>query len=701
MADEVTLFENPEQAVLEDIDENEDFDLHPLVSLIMDGYKEAKRARLETEQRWVKNYYNFRGLYHPSVKFTDTEKSRAFIKITKTKVQAGYGQLLEILFSNGSFPLSIQPTKIPEGISEVVHFDPRDPKQEQQNQEISSENVAGQVIGFEGDGNDVQQGESLTDRLGRAVSKMFSGAVPKEGASDEAEERQISPAEVSALKMQKKILDQLTESDAVNHICKSMFECTLLGTGVIKGPFSVFKEYPKWDENGNYNPVIKVRPRIEHVSIWDVYPDSSAKTVSDLEKLYQRHRFTKSQLRKLKREPFFRQDSITKAVDRGPNFEDEWWESELSERSRPENEERYEAVEFWGTLDREFIEDVLDTDIPDELQNEEELQANVWVCNGIIIRAVLNPFKPRRLQYHFFEYEIDPYNFFGVGIPENMEDSQTLMNGFARLSIDNAVFAGSVMLEVDETNLVPGQDFAVYPGKIWRRQGGAPGQAVFATKWPSTANENMQMFDRFRVLADESTGIPSFSHGQTGVSGVGRTASGISMLLSAASLNTKTVIKNIDNNLLHPLGEAMFAFNMQFDFDPEIVGDLEVKARGTSSLMQKEVKTQRLLQFLQISSSPVLAATVNFEELLRDIARSMDLDEDKLILDPKKAAINLALMQQAQQIIGGGSPQQTAANDEIGGGGGNIGVGAAPTPENPQFSGNLNGGTNDTNNQQS
>ena len=92
-----------------------------------------------------------------------------------------------------------------------------------------------------------------------------------------------------------------------------------------------------------------------------------------------------------------------------------------------------------------------------------------------------------------------------------------------------------LLLRVDETNLVPGQDLSVYPGKVFRRQGGAPGQGIFGTKFPNVAAENMQLFDKARVLADESTGFPSFAHGQTGVQGVGRTASGISMLMSAAN----------------------------------------------------------------------------------------------------------------------------------------------------------------------
>ncbi len=77
----------------------------------------------------------------------------------------------------------------------------------------------------------------------------------------------------------------------------------------------------------------------------------------------------------------------------------------------------------------------------------------------------------------------------------------------------------------------------------------------------------MQLFDKARQLADESTGLPSFSHGQTGITGVGRTASGISMLMGAASGHIKTVIKNVDDYLLRPLGEGFFRFNMQFDFD--------------------------------------------------------------------------------------------------------------------------------------
>jgi len=271
------------------------------------------------------------------------------------------------------------------------------------------------------------------------------------------------------------------------------------------------------------------------------------------------------------------------------------------------------------------------------------------------------------------------------------------MNGFMRMAVDNAVLSGNLVFEVDETNLVPGQDMSVYPGKVFRRQGGAPGQSLFGTKFPNVAAENLQLFDKARQLADESTGMPSFAHGQTGVSGVGRTASGISMLMNAASGSVKTIIKNVDDYLLAPLGKAFFSFNMQFDFDQSIKGDLEVTARGTESLMANEVRSQRLMQFLQIASSPALMPFAKFPYIIREIAKSMDLDPDKVTNNMDEAMRQALLMQQATApapaegappVAGpeGGPPP---VSDMTGGGGGNIGIGAAPVPGEQGFAGNV------------
>jgi hypothetical protein len=424
--------------------------------------------------------------------------------------------------------------------------------------------------------------------------------------------------------------------------------------------------------------------------------------MDDAEYVVERHKMSRNQLRALKNRPYFLADEIETAIDMGSDYVRKHWEMKMEDDdSISPDTERWEVLEFWGYVDAELLEEN-GIKIPRELRNLDELNANIWIVNGKVIRCVLNPFKPARIPYYAVPYEHNPYSFFGVGIAENMDDTQTLMNGFMRMAVDNAVLSGNLLIEIDETNLVPGQDLSVYPGKVFRRQGGAPGQAIFGTKFPNVAQENMQLFDKARVLADESTGFPSFAHGQTGVSGVGRTASGISMLMSAANGSVRTVVKNVDDYLLSPLGRAFFAFNMQFDFDPDIRGDLEVRANGTESLMANEVRSQRLMQFLQVASNPMLAPFAKMDYIIREIAKSMDLDPDKVTNSMQDAAIQAEIMkgfQQPQQAPQGApmggpegappAPAGAAPMDSTGAGGGTIGTGVAPTPGEQGFSANV------------
>jgi hypothetical protein len=472
----------------------------------------------------------------------------------------------------------------------------------------------------------------------------------------------------------------------------------------MKGPFAIDKEYPNWDESGEYSPVFKTIPQTTSVSIWNFYPDPDAATMEEAEYIIERHKMSRSQVRALKNRPYFRKNAINNALSLGESYTKEWWEQAMEDDAQEAKSERFEVLEFWGFVDTDILEEQ-DIEIPKELEDIEQLSVNVWVCNGQVLRLVMNPFTPAYIPYFAAPYEMNPYSIFGVGIAENMDDTQTLMNGFMRMAVDNAALSGNLLIEVDETNLVPGQDLSVYPGKIFRRQGGAPGQAIFGTKFPNVSSENMMMFDKARVLADESTGFPSFAHGQTGVSGVGRTASGISMLMSAANGSIRNVVKNIDDYLLAPLGKAFFNFNMQFDFDPEIKGDLEIKARGTESLMANEVRSQRLMQFLQIGQNPTLAPFFRMDYVVREIAKSMDLDPDKVGNNMTEAAIQAEILKkfkeanpdppqppQQQGVNKPPSPQGAPAGAQVqdtqGSGGGNIGTGTAPQPGEQGFSGN-------------
>ena len=686
-----------------------------LVGLLEDRFVSAEHARDLDEGRWLAAYHNYRGLYGKNVRFRESEKSRIFVKVTKTKVLAAFGQLVDVVFGANKFPIGVTETKVPEGVSEFA-------REEEAGIETSLPEATEDTspednpydIGYEGDGRVLKPGATFAtgkfediklDKLAEEKDML------KEGPSLNPQILQISPAQEAARRMEKIIHDQIEESNGASEIRNALFESALFGTGIVKGPFNFNKTLHRWTEGDNnsrdYSPISVRVPRLEFVSIWDFFPDPNATSISEAEYIFHRHRMNRTQLRGLSKMPYFNKEAIRECLMLGPNYIEKDYEQELKDDSRTDDygASQFEVLEYWGVMDAEYCRQV-GMEIPEEIDDLDEVQINAWVCNGKMLRSVVNPFTPFRIPYQAFSYEKNPYSFFGIGVAENMDDSQKIMNGHARMAIDNLALSGSVVFDVDETALVSGQSMEIYPGKVFRRQAGVPGTAINGLKFPNTTIENMQMFDKFRQLADEQTGIPSYSHGQTGVQSMTRTASGMSMLLGAASLNIKTVIKNLDDFLLKPLGEAYFQWNMQFlDSKLGVEGDLEIRATGTNSLMQKEVRSQRLTMFLQTAANPAVAPFIKMSKLISELAYSLDLDPDELMNDPEEAALMAQIigMQNARQNTGpeagpldqGQSPMEGDAGvppepqdlGVTGTGGGNIGTGNVPQSGEDEFSG--------------
>ena len=683
------------------------------VGLVEDRFEQAERAREHDEARWLQAYHNFRGLYPKHVKFRESEKSKVFIKVTKTKVIAAFGQLVDVIFGTGQFPIGVKETKIPEGVSSYKHLDTAPGIETSAPVETAEEKVNPFDVGYEGDGKVLKPGATFS-----SGESAFENAIEEadlsfvDGPSPNPQALEIAPAKSAARLMEKLIHDQIEESNGSSELRNALFESALFGTGVVKGPFNHNKTLSRWEKDEDtgertYNPLFVRVPRIEFVSIWDFFPDPNATTMDDCEYTFHRHKMNRSQLRGLAKLPHFNKDQIRECLQMGSNYIEKDYETELKDDQTTEEygDGLFEVLEYWGVMDAQYAREA-GMDLPNEVDDLDEVQVNAWISNGKLLRGVVNPFTPYRLPYNAFPYERNPYSFFGIGVAENMDDSQQIMNGHARMAIDNLALSGSLVFDVDESALVGGQSMEIYPGKVFRRQAGMQGQAIHGLKFPNTSQENMMMFDKFRQLADEQTGIPSYSHGQTGVQSMTRTASGMSMLLGAASLNIKTVVKNIDDFLLKPLGKSYYQWNMQFfEGELDIEGDLEVQAMGTNSLMQKEVRSQRLTMFLQTAQNPAIAPFVKISKIVSELAYSLDLDPDEILNDPEEAAI-MAQIIGAQNAGQGNGSEAVPASDQpgsVGGvqgaseqpqdlgvtgtGGGNIGTGNVPQAGESEFSG--------------
>jgi len=149
---------------------------------------------------------------------------------------------------------------------------------------------------------------------------------------------------------------------------------------------------------------------------------------------------------------------------------------------------------------------------------------------------------------------------------------------------------------------------------------------------------------------------------------------------------------------------------MQFDEEnPDIIGDLEIKPNGVSSVMQKEVRSQRLTTLLQTVSNPMLAPFIKIPNLMRELAIAQDIDPDSLVNNMNDAQIFAEILrglnaeQKTSESTQGGNQQSgsmgangevpTGANpsDPSGVGGGTIGTGNIPQSGESNFTGGTSG----------
>jgi hypothetical protein len=100
------------------------------------------------------------------------------------------------------------------------------------------------------------------------------------------------------------------------------------------------------------------------------------------------------------------------------------------------------------------------------------------------------------------------------------------------------------------------------------------------------------------------------------------------------------------------------------------------------------------MTFMQTAANPSLAPFVKWHTILKEVAKSLDIDPEQVINDPDKAAIFAQIMGmvngtqnntaatggQTQMGPTGQAPTGASATDNTGAGGSNIGTGNVPLP---------------------
>lgn len=592
---------------------------------VQDCFDKSVAARQEIENKWVEDLRQYKGVYSPAVLARMNKfRAKAFIRLTRAKVRTIDSRLTDLLFpANGDKNWSIEPTPIPE----------------------------------------------FSDKKMAAILQLWKEESGQDATRETLELLMSEEAKKQARKMSKVIEDQLVELKYREIMRNVIHSGNVYGTGVLKGPLVAITEnrqyYKQVSKNGKEQWLLQehdtITPFVEYVRLWDIYPDMSVDNLDDCRYIVQRRKMDKHDLVGLSKRSDFDSAIILKYLDDNPDgdYTKMSFETELSnlgdiieaQDAAPSSSKKYEVLEFWGYVDATDLERA-GVEIPTEKKSQVELMANIWVLGDYVIKATLSSLEGVKWPYFFYYYDKDETSLFGEGIPSIMKDIQDLVNSSFRAMLDNAAISAGPQVEVNLDLLSEDEDPRdFYPFKVWLRTGegaDASNPAIRQLQIQTNSAEYLNMIELFRSYGDEITSIPRTMWGEPSGTNA-RTSGGISMLLGQANITIKDQVKNFDDGITKPFITAMYYWNMQFNADEDIKGDYAVVARGSSSLIAKEVKSQTLIQFAQMTQNEMDAGTVKRPALIRAIAESLDLTDDNLVYTDKEIQAQQQAQQQAAQ----------------------------------------------------
>ena len=651
-----------------DASEEELEELASLGSILKSKYTEYKDARDDIEDDWIEDLRAFMGQYDPDVLSkiqSKGDRSQVYVGLTRTKVLAAYSRITDLLFQPGQKFFSIEKTPLS--------------KQPLVEQELAERAAL-----------EIQQAAEQVGTAGIEELVMARLSELTEEIEAETEQR--------VKNMEEAILDQALENNLEGKMKDAIMEQVIFGTGAMKaGTLRIEKDH-KWikgDEGFNLIYEENAMPEMEAVSIFDLYPDPHATSVDDMRDIFRRHIISRTEFNALKDYPGFNVDLINECIEMNPEGNHDEAQHEVDRRNIANvndsntNTEKFEVLEYWGSLNGHDLEDAgVEFGEDDDLSMEYD--ANIWMVSGKVIKAQLNPLPGGIIPYFIFPYEKNPHAFWGTGVPRMMRDSQATMNAATRIYLDNVALSSGPMVEVNTDIMASGEDpTELYPWRVFLREGGDGNQPMVRFYQPqSNSPALVSVIELFRRFADETTALPSYTHGQT-QSSLNRTATGISILMSNANIVLKSVIKNIDDFLTKPMIRSLYDWNMTWNENENVKSDMRIVAKGSTALIQKEVQSQRLLQFLSLINNPLDAQMVDREKLLTDIAKSLDIDPDEVIKTQKEMMDEQALQQAILASQQGGEANQVPNGEGVVGPNARNGVptpgGAGPVGNNGQL----------------
>lgn len=585
-------------------------------------FDDAAQKRSGWDDRWLRDLRQCKDRYDPDVQAKlddDPRRSQAFVPKTRTKKNALKARLMELFFpANGEQNWDVQPSPEPVVPGRVLESELRAMQQRGEDINNIGPTSLRQIVATKAcDSMRQVMQDQLANRLGRPSYREIITNVVDQGLT--------------------------------------------YGTGVLKGPLVERRQSPTWvymEDEDRWRMIQSREPELvpfkEFVSIWDCYPDPNAVDLNDARFHWQTHLKSSAELQDLARNKHFKSNLIQEHIKNHPDGDAQLYSYESSIREMGESsqggiEQRYRLYERWGYIrGSELLEHGLD--IPEE-HRDLDIPTNAWLLGDKLVKLVVEPVQGVVIPYYYWYFSKDETSIFGDGVPTVLRDSQSALNSTVRAMLDNSAISSGPQIGVNMSALSPenGDPRKIGAWGVWLFDNAEDmRQAMQLWQLPNYIQNYLSLVQYLTDLMDEVT-TPRFMHGDGKVSGPGRTAQGLSMLMGAAHVVLKELVMHFDDKITRPFITALYHWNMQFHPREDIKGDFQVQATGSTSLVAKEVQTEKLLQVAQITENPRFEGRIKDDELLSEVFRSMDIKTSLVRSDDEYAAWRQQKLQQEEK----------------------------------------------------
>lgn len=591
----------------------------------------AQERQQILEDTWNFGYDAFRGEYSSGniARWKKLEghewRSQFFVRLTKQKIVAVVSQIEDIEFQGGKLPWDMSATPVPEN-KPGLFLDPKE-------------------------------------------------------------------AEFRCTGMKKQIDDYLTESQALNQFITSLLELALYGGSWLRSPIlramtstdvslqspipgmvltpEMVSQFGQWRVDFGKKQI----PTVEHLNLWDVFWDLETANPQDGFGIIHRQMMSPGRFIQLAERQGYDKEAIFSIVEQygkslgdGPGVDP----SEGPFRAKLQMRGRTIPVyEFYGRIPVKHLEGRGKIKTDGAAGNKELECSLIMAGDRNSAKVIRGPYGSDAMlgmrPMHFCCWEESPFDAGGIGVAENLRDTQAMLNSAVRCFIDNKALSSNLLVFGKSNALAPGQDRTWHSGKFFELANGVMDwrEAMGFAQVPDVGQSLLDLIGLVERFADEDSNAPKLLQGETARHSP-KTAFETGQLLTAANKALGKVIRNRERYHYEPALRSLYIWEMITGKNQALKGDYTCKATGYTSFINKEQKGRMLGTLLtMVMSNQILSQLVNPRVHLEEIYKASDLDPETFLKSEDQLQQEAQMMLEQMQGQAMGMPS----------------VGGAPAPE--------------------